>query len=58
MKSLLKIVKNSKPHFYNGKKSQYIGEHVDILVAIGVDETATITMSLEAYKTLTKGGAE
>ena len=56
--NLKQIIQNNKLHYYNGKKSSYTGHHVDILVGIGKDETATITLSVEAYKALIKADKE
>jgi len=36
------------------RKTERMGEHVEIIAAIGKDETATITMTKEAYDTLMK----
>ncbi|SDI28097.1 hypothetical protein SAMN04487867_10475 [Vreelandella titanicae] len=33
-------------------KTQRAGEHVEFLVAVGNDETASVTMTKEAYDTL------
>jgi len=54
--NLKDIAENNKPFFYRGKKVTYIGEHVDITIGIGKDETACITMSLEAYSILMEEG--
>lgn len=34
------------------KRSEFVGEHYQFLVGIGDDETATITMTKEAYELL------
>jgi hypothetical protein len=52
LKLLKDIVTKEKPFFYNGKKTQYIGPHVQILFAIGNDNVAYLDMTKEAYDIL------
>ena len=34
------------------RKREYVTEHIEFVIGIGDDESATVTMSLEAFETL------
>jgi hypothetical protein len=56
MMSKLELLKNivdkEKKFFFNGKKAQFIGPHVEIVFAIGDDNVAYLNMTKEAYDIL------
>jgi len=50
-KQLKDFLKDLTP-FTTPIKREYVGEHIEFIIGIGNDETATITMSKEAFETL------